>query len=183
MQRMLVDSEWLSTELHNASSEADQYIRGLQDDLNETKMSLKKSTLDLCRAEEAWNCKQWMTREKGNIQRETTTFKEDLALQREMEQLFSKLKNHLTKTLEEKKFLIAEQIGQLATSKNDLSAKRERTCTNQEGINTSGSLLEKKNLETLLYSIHTRSMCTAQLYSMIRIIRSVLIVNFFYWNK
>ena len=84
-----------------------------------------------------------------------TTFKGDLALQREMEQLFSKLKNHWTKTLEEKKFLIAEQIGQLATSKNDLSAKRERTCTNQEGINTSGSLLEKenKNLETLLYSL------------------------------
>ena len=65
------------TELHNTDSEAEQCVGGLQVELNETKKSLKKAILDLCRAEEASSslnklqtANEALTREKENIQRE-----------------------------------------------------------------------------------------------------------------
>ena len=137
------------TELHNTDSEAEQCVGGLQVELNETKKSLKKATLDLCRAEEASSslnklqtANEALTREKENIQRENTELKEDIALQMEKEQLFSNLKNHLIEKLAEKEALIAQQNGQLEALKIEISSVRDRACSDEGDINTSYALLD-----------------------------------------
>ena len=115
-------------------------------ELNETKKSLKKAILDLCRAEEASSslnklqtANEALTREKENVQRENTELKEDIVLQMEKEQLFSNLKNHLIEKLAEKEALIAQQNGQLDALKIEISSVRDRACSD---INTSYALLD-----------------------------------------
>ena len=133
------------TELHNTDSEAEQCVGGLQVELNETKKSLKKAILDLCRAEEASSslnklqtANEALTREKENVQRENTELKEDIALQMEKGQL----KNHLIEKLAEKEALIAQQNGQLEALKIEISSIRDRACSDEGDINTSYALLD-----------------------------------------
>ena len=137
------------TELHNTDSEAEQCVGGLQVELNETRKSLKKAILDLCRAEEASSslnklqtANEALTREKENVQRENTELKEDIALQMEKEQLFSNLKNHLIEKLAEKEALIAQQNGQLEALKIEISSIMDRACSDEGDINTSYALLD-----------------------------------------
>ena len=137
------------TELHNTDSEAEQCVGGLQVELNETKKSLKKAILDLCRAEEASSslnklqtANEALTREKENVQRENTELKEDIALQMEKEQLSSNLKNHLIEKLAEKEALITQQNGQLEALKIEISSVRDRACSDEGDINTSYALLD-----------------------------------------
>ena len=157
----------VSAELNSIRSESEVYVSNLEGDLEESKKSLDNVTADLTRAtkalsslskdrnqleEEVQNLKplnENLTKEVEVLQKDVKTLQEDQALQREKEQLFSSLKSHMAKKLEEKEIIIAEKSGQLKVLKSELSREKQRAQTlsqsSEEDIITLDAPVDKKN--------------------------------------
>ena len=153
-------------ELNSSRSESEVYVSSLEEDLKKSKKSLDDVTADLTRATEALSSlnkdrskleekvqnltplqtlNENLTKRVETLQREVKTLKEDQALQREKEKLFSSLKNHMAKKLEESEISIAQQSGQLKALKNELSQERQRAQTTEEDVITLDAPFDKKN--------------------------------------
>jgi len=153
----------VSAELNSIRSESEVHVSKLEGDLERSNKSIDNVTADLTRAtkalsslskdrnklaEEVHNLKplnENLAKEAESLQKDVKTLKEDQALQREKEQMFSSLKNHMAKKLEEKEVVIAEKNGQLKAVKNELSIEKERAQSTEEDIITLDAPFDKKN--------------------------------------
>ena len=86
-----------------------------------------------------------LAKEAESLQKDVKTLKEDQALQREKEQMFSSLKNHMAKKLEEKEVVIAEKNGQLKAVKNELYQEKQKAQIMEEDIITLDAPFDKQN--------------------------------------
>ena len=152
-----------SAELNSIRSESEVHVSNLEKDLEKSNKSLDNVTADLTRAtqalsslskdrnklaEEVHNIKplnENLAKEAESLQRDVKALKEDQALQREKEQMFSSLKNHMAKKLEEKEVVIAEKNGQLKAVKNELFQEKERAQSTEEDIITLDAPFDKQN--------------------------------------
>ena len=153
--QVMKENEGLKEELNVVSK--------LEGDLERSNKSLDNVTADLTRAtkalsslskdrnklaEEVHNLKplnENLAKEAESLQKDVKTLKEDQALQREKEQMFSSLKNHMAKKLEEKEVVIAEKNGQLKAVKNELFQEKERAQSTEEDIITLDAPFDKQN--------------------------------------
>ena len=77
-------------------------------------------TAQLAQAE-AVQLKKYLRKETVSLQKEVKALKKDLALQREKEEIFSSLKTHMAKKLQEKEVVVAELKGQLEALERETS--------------------------------------------------------------
>ena len=77
------------------------------------------------------------------MQKEVKDLKKDLALQREKEEIFSSLKTHMAKKLQEKEVVVAELKGQLEALKNQ---EREPARATQKILSLSTINLSTKSI-------------------------------------